>query len=44
MAGVSRRDFLQQATKIGGLKNYFVENSWDVTVRSVAFLKTLNVA
>src|SRR5262245_9649669 len=32
-----------QAGKIGGLKNYFVEQSWDVTVRSVAFLKTLNV-
>jgi hypothetical protein len=33
-----------QAAKIGGLKNYFVEQGWDVTVRSVAFLKTLNVA
>ena len=32
-----------QAAKIGGLQNYFVEQSWDVTVRSVAFLKTLNV-
>jgi sugar phosphate isomerase/epimerase len=32
-----------QAAKIGGLKHYFVEQSWDVTVRSVAFLKTLNV-
>lgn len=31
------------AAKIGGLKNYFVEQSWDVTVKSVAFLKTLNV-
>jgi hypothetical protein len=33
-----------QAAKIGGLKNYFVEQGWDVTVRSVAFLKTLSVA
>jgi hypothetical protein len=33
-----------QAAKIGGLENYFVEQNWDVTVRSVAFLKTLNVA
>ena len=33
-----------QAAKVGGLKNYFVEQNWDVTVRSVAFLKTLNVA
>jgi sugar phosphate isomerase/epimerase len=32
-----------QAAKAGGLKNYFVEQSWDITVRSVAFLKTLNV-
>jgi sugar phosphate isomerase/epimerase len=32
-----------EAAKIGGLKHYFVEQSWDVTVRSVAFLKTLNV-
>jgi hypothetical protein len=32
-----------QAAKIGGLKNYFVEQDWNVTVRSVAFLKTLNV-
>ena len=31
------------AAKIGGLKNYFVEQDWDTTVRSVAFLKTLNV-
>jgi len=29
---------------VASLKNYFVEQSWDVTVRSVAFLKTLNVA
>jgi len=32
-----------QAAKIGGLKNYFVEQGWDITVRSVAFLKTLDV-
>jgi hypothetical protein len=31
------------AAKLGGLKNYFVEQDWDTTVRSVAFLKTLNV-
>jgi sugar phosphate isomerase/epimerase len=30
------------AAKTAGLKNYFVEQSWDVTVKSVAFLKTLN--
>jgi sugar phosphate isomerase/epimerase len=32
-----------QAAKIGGLQNYFVEQDWAVTLRSVAFLKTLNV-
>lgn len=32
-----------EAAKIGGLKNYFVEQSWPVTVKSVAYLKTLNV-
>jgi sugar phosphate isomerase/epimerase len=32
-----------QAGKIGGLKNFFVEQDWDATVKSVAFLKTLNV-
>lgn len=31
------------AAKTGGLKNYFVEQTWDLTVQSVAFLKTLNV-
>jgi sugar phosphate isomerase/epimerase len=31
------------AAKIGGLTNYFVEQSWDLTVQSVAYLKTLNV-
>jgi sugar phosphate isomerase/epimerase len=32
-----------EAAKVGGLKNFFVEQNWDVMVRSVAFLKTLNV-
>jgi sugar phosphate isomerase/epimerase len=32
-----------QTAKIGGVKNYFVEQSWDLTKQSVAFLKTLNV-
>ncbi len=32
-----------QAAKIGGLKNYFVEQDWAVTLRSIAYLKTLNV-
>ena len=31
------------AAKTGGLKNFFVEQQWDTMVRSVAFLKTLNV-
>jgi sugar phosphate isomerase/epimerase len=31
------------AAKTGGVKNYFVEQSWELTVKSVAFLKTLNV-
>jgi sugar phosphate isomerase/epimerase len=31
------------AAKTGGLKNYFVEQTWDLTVQSVAYLKTLNV-
>ena len=29
------------AAKSGGVKNYFVEQAWDLTVQSVAFLKTL---
>jgi len=33
-----------QAAKIGGLQNFFVEQSWDLTVKSVAFLKTLTIA
>ena len=31
------------AAKIGGLKNYFIEQAWDLTVKGAAFLKTLNV-
>jgi sugar phosphate isomerase/epimerase len=31
------------AAKVGGVKNYFVEQSWELTQQSVAFLKTLNV-
>jgi sugar phosphate isomerase/epimerase len=31
------------AAKIGGVKNYFVEQNWDLTLQSVAYLKTLNV-
>ncbi len=31
------------AAKTGGLTNYFVEQSWDLTVQSVAYLKTLDV-
>jgi sugar phosphate isomerase/epimerase len=29
--------------KAGGVKNYFVEQSWDLTQQSVAYLKTLQV-
>jgi len=31
------------AAKIGGVKNYFVEQNWDLTVESVTYLKTLSV-
>ncbi len=31
------------AAKTGGVQNYFVEQTWDLTVKSVAFLKTLTV-
>lgn len=31
------------AAKVGGLKNYFVEQNWELTKDSVAFLKTLKV-
>jgi sugar phosphate isomerase/epimerase len=29
------------AAKTGGMKNYFVEQNWELTVQSVAYLKTL---
>jgi sugar phosphate isomerase/epimerase len=32
-----------QAAKVGGVKNYFVEQTWELTQKSVAFLKNLNV-
>lgn len=31
------------AAKVGGVKNYFVEQTWDLTKPSVAYLKTLTV-
>jgi sugar phosphate isomerase/epimerase len=31
------------AAKTGGLRNYFVEQNWDLTVQSVGYLKTLKV-
>jgi sugar phosphate isomerase/epimerase len=31
------------AAKSGGVKNYFLEQNWDLTVQGVAYLKTLNV-
>ncbi|MCX6928569.1 MAG: sugar phosphate isomerase/epimerase [Verrucomicrobia bacterium] len=31
------------AAKVGGIKNYFVEQTWELTQQSVAYLKTLNV-
>jgi sugar phosphate isomerase/epimerase len=31
------------AARTGGITNYFVEQSWDLFVQSVAYLKTLNV-
>ena len=31
------------AAQAGGLKNYFLEQSWDLTVQGVAYLKTLKV-
>ena len=30
------------AAKTGGVKNYFIEQNWDLTVQSAAFLKTLS--
>ena len=32
------------AAKVGGMKNFFIEQAWELTVKSAAFLKTLNVA
>jgi sugar phosphate isomerase/epimerase len=31
------------AAKTGGVKNYFIEQNWDLTMQGVAYLKTLNV-
>ena len=31
------------AAKVGGVKNYFVEQNWELTVQSVAYLMTLTV-
>lgn len=31
-----------EAAKTGGVKNYFVEQAWDITVKSVAYLRTLS--
>jgi sugar phosphate isomerase/epimerase len=31
------------AAKVGGVKNYFVEQTWELTKQSVAYLKTLKV-
>jgi sugar phosphate isomerase/epimerase len=31
------------AAKIGGVQNYFVEQNWELTQQSVAYLKTLNI-
>jgi len=31
------------AAKVGGVRNYFVEQSWELTQQSVAYLKTLKV-
>jgi sugar phosphate isomerase/epimerase len=30
-----------RAAKTGGIKNYFVEQNWDLTQQSVAYLKAL---
>jgi sugar phosphate isomerase/epimerase len=30
-----------QAAQLGGMKNYFLEQNWDLTVQGVAYLKTL---
>ena len=31
------------AARVGGVKNYYVEQNWELTVESVAYLKTLKV-
>jgi sugar phosphate isomerase/epimerase len=31
------------AAKVGGVRNYFVEQTWELTQQSVAYLKTLEV-
>ncbi len=31
------------AAKVGGVRNYFVEQTWELTQQSVAYLKSLNV-
>jgi sugar phosphate isomerase/epimerase len=33
-----------QAARVGGIRNYFVEQNWELTQESVAFLKLLTVA
>ena len=32
-----------QAAKVGGVRNYFVEQTWELTKQSVAYLLTLKV-
>ena len=32
-----------QAAKAGGIKNYFVEQNWELTQQSIAYLKTLRI-
>jgi len=32
-----------EVAKTGGLKNYFIEQSWDLTVQSAEYLKNLKV-
>ncbi|HEU4753922.1 MAG TPA: sugar phosphate isomerase/epimerase, partial [Armatimonadota bacterium] len=32
-----------RAARVGGVENYFVEQSWELTPQSVAYLKTLRV-
>jgi sugar phosphate isomerase/epimerase len=32
-----------RAARVGGVENYFVEQRWDLTQQSVAYLKTLRV-